>query len=91
MAPEAASDAWASGNNGYLKKSAVIAAFEAAGFELEGDSEVNVNPADRPTESDFVWRLPPTLGTSRGDEEAAAAFREIGESTRMMLKFSKPV
>jgi len=31
--PESNSDEWATGSNGYLKKSAVIAAFTAAGFD----------------------------------------------------------
>jgi predicted methyltransferase len=89
--PEEYSDAWASGNNGYLKESMVIGKFEAAGFELVGSSDINANPADQPTEQDFVWRLPPTLGTSRDNPEAAAEFEAIGESNRMTLKFRKPL
>ena len=63
-APEGSSDAWASGDQGYVKQSAVIAAFGKAGFELVGSSEMNANPKDQPTEKDFVWRLPPPLATS---------------------------
>ena len=90
-APEGHSDEWASGNNGYLKESAVIAWVEAAGFELVGDSDVNANAKDTPTEEDIVWRLPPTLGTSRGEgnEELRAQMQAIGESDRMTLKFRK--
>jgi len=90
-APESNSDEWASGNNGYVKESAVIAWVEAAGFELVGDSDVNANPKDTPTEEDIVWRLPPTLGTSRGEgnEELRAQMQAIGESDRMTLKFVK--
>ncbi len=90
QAPEGNSDEWANGSNGYLKKTALVAAFEAAGFELVGDSDLNANPKDVPTEEDFVWRLPPSLaGTEEGtpEREANAA---IGESNRMTLKFKKP-
>src|ERR1044071_1045785 len=89
-APESNSDAWASGDNGYLKQTAVIAAFEKAGFELVDKSEINANPKDQPTEKDFVWRLPPSLATSEKDPELKAKMQEIGESDRMMLKFRKP-
>lgn len=89
-APETNSDAWADGSNGYLKESAVIAAFESAGFELIGSSDLNVNAADVPTEEDFVWRLPPSLsGTEEGTPERAAN-EAVGESNRMTLKFRKP-
>ena len=88
-APEEASDEWATGDNGYVKQSSVIAAFEAAGFELAGSSEINANPKDQPTEDDFVWRLPPTLATSREDEELKAKYEAIGESDRMTLLFRK--
>jgi predicted methyltransferase len=90
-APEASSDEWASGDNGYLKQTAVIAAFEKAGFELVDKSEINANPKDQPTEKDFVWRLPPTLATSEKDAALKAKMMEIGESDRMMLKFRAPV
>ena len=89
-APEGSSAAWATGDNGYVKQSAVIAAFETAGFELVDKSEINANPKDQPTEKDFVWRLPPTLATSQKDEELKAKMLAIGESDRMMLKFRKP-
>jgi predicted methyltransferase len=90
-APEGASDAWASGDQGYVKQSAVIAAFEKAGFELAGSSEMNANPKDQPTEKDFVWRLPPTLATSENDPALRAEMTAIGESDRMTLKFRKRV
>ncbi|MEO1659675.1 MAG: methyltransferase [Pseudomonadota bacterium] len=89
-APETNSDEWATGANGYLKESAVVAAFESAGFELVGSSDVNANANDVPSESDFVWRLPPSLnGTEEGTPERAAV-EAIGESNRMTLKFRKP-
>lgn len=86
-APEENDDVWADGDNGYLKTSRVVAAFEGAGFTLEASSEVNANPRDRPTEADRVWRLPPSLRTSDEQREANLA---IGESDRMTLKFRKP-
>jgi len=81
-APEAASDEWADGDNGYLKQSRVISAFKNAGFELENASEINANRKDQPTEEDMVWRLPPS-----SDKPEALA---IGESDRMTLVFRKP-
>jgi predicted methyltransferase len=88
--PEGNSDEWATGANGYLKQSAVIAKFEAAGFELVETSEINANAKDVPSNEDFVWRLSPSLnGTEEGTPERAAA-AAIGESDRMTLKFRKP-
>lgn len=89
-APESNPDDWTDGSRGYLKKSTVIAAFEAAGFELVGDSDINANAADVPGEGDIVWRLPPSFnGTEEGTPERAA-MAAIGESNRMTLKFRKP-
>ena len=88
--PEANSDEWANGSNGYLKQSRVIELVEAAGFELVEASEINANAADQPTEEDFVWRLPPRLAGSDEDAERRAAMEAIGESDRMTLLFRKP-
>nr|WP_083332800.1 class I SAM-dependent methyltransferase [Hyphomonas sp. Mor2] len=89
-APAENSDDWANGSNGYLKEAAVIAAFEAAGFELEASSDLNANPADVPTEEEFVWRLPPVLAGTEEDTPERAAYQAVGESNRMTLKFRKP-
>ncbi|MHA7872939.1 MAG: class I SAM-dependent methyltransferase [Hyphococcus sp.] len=89
-APADSSDEWADGSRGYLKQGAVVAAFEAAGFELVEVSEINANPNDQPTEDDIVWRLPPTFGTSQDNAELRAEMEAIGESDRMTLKFRKP-
>ncbi len=89
-APEGNSDEWAGGDNGYLKQSQVISFIEGAGFELVDTSEINANPKDQPTEEDFVWRLPPSLGTSRDNPELRAEMEAIGETDRMTLKFRKP-
>ncbi|MDJ0749030.1 MAG: methyltransferase [Woeseiaceae bacterium] len=80
-APEEADAEFATGNNGYLKQSDVIAAFERAGFVLEEASEINANPND-PADGP-VWRLPPST-TDNSDTLA------IGESDRMTLRFRKP-
>ncbi len=89
-AAEDQDDAWANGDNGYLKQSHVIKIMEDAGFELAADpSEINANPRDKASSSagDKVWRLPPTLGTSGDDPELKAKMETIGESDRMTLKF----
>lgn len=83
-------DDWANGSNGYLKKSFVIDQLEAAGFEFVAESDINANPKDQPTTDDFVWRLPPTLATSRDDPELRQKMEAIGETNRMTLKFRKP-
>ena len=89
-APAENDDAWADGNNGYLKDIAVIAAMEKAGFEFISASSINENPRDIPSNTDNVWRLAPTLGTSQDNEELRARMEAIGESNRMTLKFIKP-
>jgi predicted methyltransferase len=88
-APESAPDASATGERGYVKQSAVIAAFEKAGFELVEKSEINANPKDKPADGDVVWRLPPTLATSKDNPELKAQMEAIGETDRMTLKFKK--
>lgn len=80
-APEDADADFTNGNNGYLKQSQVVAAFERAGFVLEETSEINANPND-PADG-IVWRLPPST-TDNPDTSA------IGESDRMTLRFRKP-
>jgi predicted methyltransferase len=89
-APESHSDASTKGDRGYIKQSAVIAAFQAAGFELVDKSEINANAKDQPSETDIVWRLPPTLATSKDNPELKAQLEAIGETDRMTLKFRKP-
>ena len=67
----------------------VILAFEEAGFELVATSEINANPLDQPGPEDIVWRLPPSLSTSKDDPELKAKMEAIGESDRMTLLFRK--
>ncbi|MEP5569064.1 MAG: methyltransferase [Halioglobus sp.] len=87
--PESAAEEGADGSRGYLKQSTVLAAFEAAGFELVAKSEINANPKDKPAAGDIVWRLPPSLSGSKDDPEKRAAMQAIGESDRMTLLFRK--
>ncbi len=88
--PEENPDTWANGDNGYLKLSFILEKFDEAGFELAKDpSEINANEKDVPTAEDMVWRLPPTLGTSRDNPELKAKMEAIGESNRVTLLFRK--
>jgi predicted methyltransferase len=73
--------------SGYVPEALVIDRARAAGFVLEGRSEVNANPKDTKDHPDGVWSLPPTL---RGGDADRARFVAIGESDRMTLKFRKP-
>lgn len=72
--------------SGYMKQSYVVAAAEAAGFELVASSEINANPKDTAQHPRGVWSLPPRLAMGDQDREKYVA---IGESDRMTLKFKK--
>jgi predicted methyltransferase len=61
---------------------------EAAGFVLDGKSEVNANSADTKDHPEGVWTLPPT---SRLKEQDQDKYLAIGESDRFTLRFVKPV
>ena len=65
----------------------VIARVQAAGFKLEGKSEINANAKDTRDYAKGVWTLPPTLTLK---DEDKAKYQAIGESDRMTLKFVKP-
>ena len=80
----------ANGQRGYLKQSQVVEAFKSAGFELVATTEFNANPKDQPSESDVVWRLPPSLNGVKDNEQKKKAMLAIGESDRMTLLFKKP-
>ena len=80
---------------GYVKEAYVIQLAEAAGFKLEGRSEINANPRDRTDHPLGVWMLPPTLRAPAPGSELAKTYdrdvyKAIGESDRMTLKFRKP-
>ena len=91
-APESHPDASTKGDRGYIKQSAVIAAFQAAGFELVDKSEINANPKDTRDHPFGVWTLPPTLQSAEKGEDPTfdkSKYLAIGESDRMTLKFVK--
>jgi predicted methyltransferase len=72
---------------GYVPEATVIAAAEAAGFQLAEKSEINANPKDTKDYEGGVWTLPPVLAKKDVDREKYVG---IGESDRMTLKFVKP-
>jgi len=72
---------------GYVGQQQVIAMAEAAGFKLDGSSEINANPRDTKDHPNGVWTLPPSNNHDAAD---AAKYRAIGESDRMTLRFVKP-
>ncbi|MFK8047472.1 MAG: class I SAM-dependent methyltransferase [Halioglobus sp.] len=88
-APADAEESGADGSRGYLKQAMVVELFEEAGFKLVASSEINANPKDKPSESDSVWRLPPSYNGSKDDPAKKAAMTAIGESDRMTLLFRK--
>src|SRR5690606_4645092 len=83
----AAADVPADDKSGYVGEAQVIAMAEAAGFRLDGKSEVNTNPKDSKDHPNGVWTLPPS---NNHDAEDAGKYRAIGESDRMTLRFVKP-
>ena len=86
---------------GYVSESYVIHAAQAAGFVLDGRSDVNANPRDDRDHPFGVWTLPPArtsapregVATDRPTPLTEAERAEndaIGESDRMTLRFRKP-
>ena len=62
---------------------------EAAAIALVAKSDITANPKDQPGPEDIVWRLPPSLNTSKEDPELREKMMAIGESDRMTLLFRK--
>lgn len=88
-APAGASyDDYGARQRGYMRKQDVIAIFEANGFELAGESEINANPNDPANWPNGVWTLPPVLATGANDPKRSE-YMAIGESDRMTLLFKK--
>ena len=83
----AAADVPADDKSGYVGQAQVIAMAQAAGFVLDGQSEINANPLDTKNHPNGVWTL---LPVSRHDAKDAAKYLAIGESDRMTLRFRKP-
>ena len=90
-APETADPNGTDGSRGYLNEAAVILMFEEAGFQLAGDSNINANPLDQPSDAEVVWRLPPSLRGSKDNTKERDALMAIGESDRMTLLFRKAI
>jgi len=83
----AKADVPADDRSGYVGTAQVIALAQAAGFRVDGSSEVNANPKDTRDHPDGVWMLPPSNRHAPAD---AAKYAAIGESDRMTLRFVKP-
>lgn len=83
----AKADVPADDRSGYVGTAQVIALAQAAGFRVDGSSEVNANPKDTRDHPNGVWMLPPG---NRHDAADAARYTAIGESDRMTLRFVKP-
>lgn len=82
-------------STGYVHEDYVIALATAAGFVLDGSSEVNANPRDTADHPFGVWTLPPNSRTADRDGNTPdgfdpATYAAIGESDRMTLRFVKP-
>ena len=89
-APKGASyDDYGARQRGYMRVEDVVAIFEANGFRLVAESEINANPNDPANWEGGVWTLPPMLGFGRQTPEEEAKHRAIGESDRMTLLFAK--
>ena len=89
MAPEGASyDDYGARQRGYMRKQDVVAIFEANGFELVSESDINANPNDPANWENGVWTLPPVLATGANDPRRDE-YLAIGESNRMTLLFRK--
>jgi predicted methyltransferase len=71
----------------YVPEPKVIEMAQAAGFVLDGKSEINANAKDTKDYAGGVWTLPPSFGA--GDEDRAK-YAAIGESDRMTVRFKKP-
>lgn len=81
--------------DGYVRQQWLIDTVTAAGFEFVASSEINANPQDSRDHPAGVWSLPPSLRSCsdlQGDawQDCAKTYRQIGESDRMTLRFSKP-
>jgi len=83
----AKADVPAEDKSGYVGQAQVIAMAEAAGFKLQGSSEINANPRDTKDHPNGVWTLPPSNNHDATDD---AKYKAIGESDRMTLRFVKP-
>lgn len=81
-------------STGYVPESWVIHQARQAGFELQGRSEINANPADTKDHPFGVWTLAPNRRSEQNGvtltAEERARLDAIGESDRMTLVLRKP-
>lgn len=70
--------------SGYVDEDQVIALATAAGFRLQGKSEINANPRDTKDYPGGAWTLPPTNKHDQADE---ARFQAINA---LLIAFNKP-
>ena len=75
-------------DSAYVSEEKVIELAELAGFELDGQSEINANARDTKDYPGGVWTLPPVL---REGDKNRDVYLAIGESDRMTLRFKKPM
>lgn len=75
------------GRDGYVRQDAAIALATAAGFVLDGASELGANPRDTARWPKGVWTLPPDFALGDIDRARYAA---IGEADNFVLRFRKP-
>ena len=80
---------WLSRNIGYVTRDYIVSKAVQAGFVLEAEGFFNRNPLDTKRHAGGVWQLPPNLRRLETEEEKAA-YRAVGESSRMTLVFVKP-
>lgn len=82
-------------SDGYISTAYIVKRATAAGFKLDGQSEINANPKDTKDHPFGVWTLPPTRQSAPSGQPADPKFDHtkydaIGESDRMTLRFRKP-
>ena len=81
-------------HDGYVSTDFLTKSVDAAGFRLDGSSEINANPKDTKNYPFGVWTLPPTRRKSSKATPTPADFdpgkyEAIGESDRMTLRFRR--
>jgi predicted methyltransferase len=74
-------------SDGYVRQDTAIALATAAGFVLDGSSEIGANPKDTAHWPAGVWTLPPDFKLGAQDHDRYAA---IGEADNFVLRFRKP-
>lgn len=73
--------------SGYVPEKLWLTLAKEAGFSLEGESDLLLNPKDTADHPQGIWSLPPSL---MGGEKDKEKYLSIGEASRMVLKFRKP-